>query len=237
VAALGSRGGLARPREVAAQLGITPEAARHRLRRLEKTGRVRRVGHGVFAASEDQLGDEANRIVAALRPLKGDAHLTGLDILGWRLHQHVTDLPRLMCVDPLAERDAVAALTAAGFDVADEARADDVARARTDGLVLIRRESALISHRRGVVDARANPEKAWFDLLRAIVQHSYPVAPFEAGRVLGICMRDQIINLEALERLIRNAGWTRRLGSLFKTGPADNDLVRALRAGLAEELG
>jgi DNA-binding Lrp family transcriptional regulator len=224
---------------VAAQLGITPEAARHRLRRLEKTGKVKRVSHGVFAASDDRLGDEASRIIEALRPLSGDAHLTGLDILGWRLHQHVTDLPRLVCVDPLADRDAVAALTAAGFDVANEARADDVARARarTNGLVLIRRESALISQRRGVVDARAKPEKAWFDLLRAIVQHSYPVAPFEAGRLLGICMRDQVIDVEALERLIRNAGWNRRLGSLFNTGPAENDLVSALRAGLAEELG
>jgi hypothetical protein len=197
---------------------------------------VRRTGRGAFATSDDDLGDEANRIVAALRPLQGDAHLTGLDILGWRIHQHVTGLPHLICADPLAQREVTEALTSAGFDVANEAHYEVGTHARAGDLALIRRESALISQRRGVVDARAKPEKAWFDLVRAIDQHRYPIAPFEAGRILGICLRDQIIDLVALERLIRNAGWARRLSALFG-GAVDNDLIAAIRAGLSEELG
>src|ERR1700740_1807331 len=77
--ALRERAGVAHPRDVARMTSLSPNAARLRLNRLASAGALIRDHGGAFALLDGGLDEEGQRIVEALRPLDGDAHLTGLD--------------------------------------------------------------------------------------------------------------------------------------------------------------
>lgn len=234
-AILRRRGGVVRPRDLAVALGISRQAAHQRLLTLVEHRVVKVLGRGWYQLVEDSLDPRALRVVRALEPLGGDAHLTGLDVLGWRLHQHYGPLPSLVSTDRDAEVEAAMALRAAGLDVSPVGT-DISVHSRHDALVILIREPVRTAHARGVGGMRATPEKAWVDLTKAVSARRYPISGEEVGRVLGRCMSDGVIDRRLLARAAAGV-WRRRLEFLWtRSASPDSHYLEEIALGVDAEL-
>lgn len=240
VDAVALRGGTARAVDLEPLTGISRKSLSGRLDRLAKAGRLVRARHGVYRLPTTQGERDDHPSLAEQLEAFGVGHVSGLDALPGAPQQFFLQAPHLVVVDP-GSRDALRLhLAQLGYTVAASPLAFQVEVPSLSSLVLVRTESALVSHRQGVHAYSASPEKAWFDLAREVAEERFPMSAYEVGQLLAALLDRGALSAPRLRRLPLMRRWWKRFGPALDPAlrsPAGDQFSAALAAGSLERSG